>query len=74
MALSSLDPSLADPSLLDSGPFHYPITMRDPKGFKSATTHPGWTTAMDDEIRALQQNQTCDLVPRPTHKNVVGSK
>jgi hypothetical protein len=29
---------------------------------------------MDDEIQALQQNQTWDLVPWPTHKNVVGSK
>ena len=48
--------------------------MRDPKGFKSATKHLGWTTTMDDEIQALQQNQTWDLVPWPTHKNVVGSK
>lgn len=61
-------------TVLDSGPFHCLITMRDPKGFKSATKHPGWATAMDDEIRTLQQNQTCDLVSRPTHKNVVGSK
>ncbi|XP_011023366.1 PREDICTED: myb-related protein Pp1-like isoform X2 [Populus euphratica] len=60
MALSSLDPSLAGSSLLDSSLFHYLLTMRAPKGFKSVTKHPVWTTTMDGEIQALQQNQIWD--------------
>ena len=29
---------------------------------------------MNDELRALHLNHTWDLVPRPAHKNIVGSK
>jgi len=45
-------------TILDSSLFHYQLTTHDPKGFKSATKRPGWTTTMNDEIQALQQNQT----------------
>jgi hypothetical protein len=37
---------------------HSLLTMREPKGFKFISKHTGWIAAMDEEIRALQHNQT----------------
>src|SRR3954466_3666217 len=48
--------------------------MREPKGFKTAAKHPQWVAAMNEEFKALHLNHTWDLVPRPAHKNIVGSK
>ncbi|KAK1424394.1 hypothetical protein QVD17_19723 [Tagetes erecta] len=45
-----------------------------PKGYKSAAKHPHWMLAMHDEMRALNNNHTWTLVPRPKHVNIVGSK
>ncbi|WVZ06861.1 hypothetical protein V8G54_020207 [Vigna mungo] len=42
------------------------ITTSTPKGFKSATIHPGWLDDMHKEL--------LDLVPRPSNTNIVGSK
>ena len=33
-----------------------------------------WRRAMEEELRALAQNHTCDLVPLPAGKHVVGSR
>jgi hypothetical protein len=50
------------------------MALKEPRGFKSATKHPEWVSAMDDEICALHQNHTWSLVPRPSNKNVVGCR
>ena len=50
------------------------LASSEPKGFKSATKNPAWVAAMDEQIRALQQNDTGTLVPRPANTNIVGSK
>ncbi|KAM0033618.1 putative RNA-directed DNA polymerase [Helianthus debilis subsp. tardiflorus] len=44
------------------------------KGFKTASKTPKWVDAMNDELRALHNNNTWELVQRPPHSNVVGSK
>ncbi|XP_022007709.1 uncharacterized mitochondrial protein AtMg00820-like [Helianthus annuus] len=50
------------------------LKSHDPKGFKSASKHPHWLLAMQDELKALQRKHTWTLVPRPHSSNVVGSK
>nr|GFA80957.1 retrovirus-related Pol polyprotein from transposon TNT 1-94 [Tanacetum cinerariifolium] len=50
------------------------FAAKEPKGFKSAAKHPKWFIAMCDEMTDLCQNATWDLVPRPKHSNIVGSK
>ncbi|XP_057467102.1 uncharacterized mitochondrial protein AtMg00820-like [Actinidia eriantha] len=57
-----------------SGLLHALLTTLEPQGFKSATKNPAWLAAMDDEIQALHDNCTWDLVPRPPKMNIVGSK
>jgi hypothetical protein len=37
-------------TVLHSRLLHSLLTMREPKGFKSAAKHPGWIAAMDEEI------------------------
>lgn len=53
---------------------HALLTITIPKGYKSASKHPHWLMAMEDEILALKTNNTWDLVPRPNNANIVGSK
>ena len=66
---------LANLSILGSSGFLFALlAFTKPKGFKSAAKNPAWVAAMDDEIRALQQNNTWTLIPRPTNTNIVGSK
>jgi len=45
-----------------------------PKTFHSALADPNWRAAMEEEHRALLQNDTWDLVPRPPRANIVTSK
>ncbi|XP_071691164.1 uncharacterized mitochondrial protein AtMg00810-like [Rutidosis leptorrhynchoides] len=60
---------------LSCSPLHHALlTTREPKGFKSASKHPVWFQAMEEEIDALHVNRTWDLVPRPPQGNIVGSK
>ena len=46
----------------------------NPRGFKFAAKNLARFAAMDDEIQALRDNCTWDLVPRPPKMNIVGSK
>nr|KAJ0191946.1 hypothetical protein LSAT_V11C800452870 [Lactuca sativa] len=57
-----------DLSYVLSSPIHHALfAAKDPKD-------PKWFSAMCDEMRALKLNSTWDLVPRPSHTNIVGSK
>ena len=46
----------------------------EPLSIKSALKHLGWTKAMHEELDALRQNETWDLLPRTHSINVVGCK
>ncbi|KAJ9555163.1 hypothetical protein OSB04_009777 [Centaurea solstitialis] len=66
---------LADFSALTQHALHVALfSGTEPKGYKSAAKDPGWLSAMQEEIKALQMSHTWDLVPRPTGGNIVGSK
>ena len=45
-----------------------------PKTYRSALADPNWRAAMEEEFRALQQNSTWELVPRPPQANIVTGK
>ena len=39
-----------------------------------ALAHPGWRSAMIEEMNALTDNGTCDLVHLPTEKKAIGCR
>ena len=45
-----------------------------PKSYQSALADPHWRRAMEEEYGALMANHTWELVPRPSHANVVTDK
>ncbi|KAL8129094.1 hypothetical protein V2J09_018249 [Rumex salicifolius] len=45
-----------------------------PKSYKTALQNPQWFQSMQEEFDALINNRTWDLVPRPSHANVVSGK
>jgi hypothetical protein len=51
-----------------------PTTQPKPKTIKTTLNHPGWHTAMVEEMTALHNNHTWVLVPRQPHMNVIGCK
>jgi len=46
----------------------------EPKSVKSALADKGWYQAMQDEMNALYQNNTWELVPRTNQINIIGCK
>ena len=44
------------------------------KNFKEASQHQGWTRAMEEEIKALNDNKTWEYVELPVGRKAVGSK
>ncbi|KAD5962055.1 hypothetical protein E3N88_13528 [Mikania micrantha] len=67
VAYTSLSPeSYAYVTSIDSHPV--------PKNVMDALAHPGWRQAMEDELEALQENHTWDLVPLPPDKRLVGCR
>ncbi|KAJ0853298.1 putative RNA-directed DNA polymerase [Helianthus annuus] len=56
-------------------PLHHALfASADPSTFHSASKDPKWVHAMQEELYALNKNNTWTLVPRPKDANVVGSK
>jgi len=45
-----------------------------PRSIRAAVSNPAWLAAMLNEVQALQQNQTWELVPRPTGAHVITGK
>jgi hypothetical protein len=45
-----------------------------PRSFRNALADPNWRAAMEDEFSTLLQNNTWELVPRPTQGNIVTGK
>ena len=46
----------------------------EPTCFDDAIGNVKWEKAMDEEMAALYENETWDLVPLPRSKNVIGCK
>ena len=51
-----------------------PTDSTEPRSIKFALQSPHWLHAMQDELAALQQNHTWDLVPRHDAMNIMGSR
>ena len=45
-----------------------------PKTVTEALSHPGWRAAMEEEMMALEANETFDIVSLPRGKNPIGCK
>ncbi|KAL5715327.1 hypothetical protein ACHQM5_017160 [Ranunculus cassubicifolius] len=50
------------------------VIPTEPKSVKAALKHPGWYKAMQEELAALHENETWELVPRRPDMNIVGCK
>ncbi|CAN0874921.1 Retrovirus-related Pol polyprotein from transposon RE1 [Linum grandiflorum] len=50
------------------------LTQQDPNSYEEASKYPHWNTAVIDELGALEENQTWDIVPKPNGARLLGSK
>jgi hypothetical protein len=48
--------------------------MVEPKNFNEASKDINWLKSINEELDQIEKNDTWKLVPRPTNKNVIGSK
>ena len=48
--------------------------MNEPKIFEEASQEDKWIRKMNEELDQIEKTNTWELVPRPTDKNVIGSK
>jgi hypothetical protein len=53
---------------------HIDYSLTEPTTYSTASKHPQWCNAMDEEFQALQNQGTWALVPAPSTKNIVGCK
>ena len=50
------------------------LSQIEPKKFEEASKDKSWVNAMNEELDQIEKNNIQELVPRPTEKNVIGSK
>ena len=48
--------------------------MIEPTKVDEALTEDGWILAMQEELNQFKRNDVWDLVPKPEHKNIIGTK
>jgi hypothetical protein len=48
--------------------------MVEPNNFNEANKDINWLKSMNEELDQIEKNDTWELVPRPSNKNVIGSK
>ena len=48
--------------------------MIEPTNVDEALTDDGWILAMQDDLNQFKRNDVWDLVPKPEHKNIIGTK
>jgi len=46
----------------------------EPKNIIEVSKDESWVNAMEEELNQIERNKTWELVPRPTNKNVIGTK
>ena len=50
------------------------LSQEEPETIEDALTDPDWIEAMQEELHQFERNEVWNLVPRPTHQNVIGTK
>jgi len=50
------------------------LLVIEPANVNEALSHDGWILAMQEELNQFQRNDVWDLVPKPRHKNIIGTK
>ena len=50
------------------------LSMIEPTKVDEALTDDGWILAIQDELNQFKRNDVWDLVPKPEHKNIIGTK
>jgi len=50
------------------------LSMIEPTKVDEALVNDGWILAMQDELHQFKRNDVWDLVPKPEHKNIIGTK
>jgi len=50
------------------------LSSIEPKSFNEASEDKDWVETMNEELDHIEKNSTWELVPRPSDKNVIGSK
>ena len=50
------------------------LSQVEPKNVAEAAKDESWIKAMNEELDQIKKNQTWKLVPRPSQKNVIGTK
>ena len=50
------------------------LSQKEPKVVRDALKEDEWCKAMEGEIKLIEKKKTQSLVPRPTNKNVIGTK
>jgi len=50
------------------------MSMIEPTKVDEALIDDGWILAMQDELNQFKRNDVWDLVPKPEHKNIIGTK
>ena len=48
--------------------------MIEPTTVNEALSDDGWILAMQEELNQFQRNDVWDLVPKPSQKNIIGTK
>ena len=50
------------------------LSVIEPTTIDEALADDGWILAMQDELNQFKRNYVLDLVPKPEHKNIIGTK
>jgi len=58
----------------DSQQFLQHLDFHEPNSFEEAVAHPGWQSAMNTELQALETNKTWDIVSLPQGKKAIACK
>jgi hypothetical protein len=50
------------------------LSKIEPKNFTEASEDKHWIYSMEEELNQIEKNEACELVPRMTDKNSIGTK
>ncbi|KAK2411518.1 putative mitochondrial protein [Trifolium repens] len=50
------------------------VSLIEPKTTSEALSDDAWIVAMEEELNQFKRNDVWDLVPKPKHKNIIGTK